>query len=141
MRTVSSETPSRSRPSHGSVANAFSRRLAARVRDGDFHEDVLSPMRDCARLLFHLVEYVGEDFERNRQLWDELDDVAGERLVVIDARSAHQGRIRREARNDGIGRQLRDRVTIGAVSEYLDAQLLEYRVHSITGSLLVRRRI
>ena len=123
------------------MTNDLGGRVAARVGHGNLHEDVLPPLRDGARLLFHLAEVVGEDLERNGQLGNELDDVTRERLVVFDAGSSHQGRVRREARDDGIGRQLRNRVAIGAVGEDLHAQTLDHFVHCVTGSVVVRPRI
>ena len=86
-------TPSCDEPAHQVEARA-----PVGVGDRDLHVDVVAPGRDLARLALHLVEVVGEDLERDRPVGDDLEHLAGERLVVVDARLAHQRRVGREAR-------------------------------------------
>ena len=91
---------------------------------------VLAPGRDLVRLADHAVGVVGEDLERDGAVGDQADEVDGERLVVVDAGRTHQRGVGGEALDEGVGTELEDAVTVGAVGEELRAPELESHVMS-----------
>jgi hypothetical protein len=56
---------------------------------------------------------------------DELEDLPGKRLIVHDARLAHQGGIRREASDQRVARAFEYPGPIGSVGEDLHGQVVE----------------
>jgi hypothetical protein len=74
----------------------------------------------------HLVEVVGEYFERNRAIGYRGGKFPREGLVILDTSLAHQGRIGGEALDQWILVERQDTIEVGAVGEYLD---VFYKVH------------
>ena len=103
-------------------------RLAAALVTGIFTKTLSAPGRDLQRLLFHLVQVVGEDLERDRADRARARAARARTPVVGDAGLAHERRIRREAGDQRVAAHLEDRCPVGTVREELHAQIRE-RLH------------
>ena len=93
--------------------------LSLCVRDRDLDVDIGSPARDLECLTLHLDDVVGEDFEGDGSIGDNLEYLSGERLIVVDAGLAHERGIRGEARDHRVTSEAFNARAIGAVSEDL----------------------
>ena len=103
------------------VVHQWQAAVALGVGDGDLDVDVGSPRGDLQRLAAHIVEVVREDLEGDRQVGDDLDQLAGEGFIVGHMRAMHQGGVGGETGHPALGLESRELLEAGAIAEQLDA--------------------
>ena len=79
-------------------------------------------MRACRSISSNSSAMTSKEMGRSRT---GGQDVAGKRLVVLDARPAHERRIGRESLDVGFGIEFQDARLVGAVGEDLDFQIVQ----------------
>src|SRR5208282_1791050 len=99
--------------------------LSSCVRDGNLNVHVATPGRDQTGLPLHFSKLVSKHLKGEWSVWDTLQYVSGEGLVVLDPRLTHQGRIRSEPFDERVFVEVQDGALISAVCEDFDFQIIE----------------
>jgi hypothetical protein len=113
----------------------------AGVGDGDLDVDVPAPAGDFQRLALHLGKLVGKDLEGDGLGRDGLQDVLGEGLVIRDARLVHQGRVRGQALDVGLGVEGKDAGLVGAVGIDPDLEVCRLSMGAVGNQVCGAARI
>ena len=74
------------------------------------------------RLPPHLVEIIRADLEGDRSVPHVIEHLAGESLVVLDSRLAHERWVGGESADDWVGSELEDPLEISSVGKHLYPQ-------------------
>src|SRR5581483_4815692 len=99
--------------------------LAARVGHWQFHEYVLAPGRDDARLRNHFGNVIGKNLEGDMPVGYGRDEVARVGFIIADPGLPEQRRVGGESRDPRLLGHFHDLRLVRAVGEQLDLQLLQ----------------